>query len=463
MLPIYTLSFFIFTLIGVIILYFILRKNYLFSLHTLTQHYNEALTQRSNLINSLELSLETERNSNRDLHMIKGKYDQLEHEYLKLSQVVQNQYQDILHLKTQLTQKEQEVIYSQQHIQKLHQQQQENYQQFKNEFQLLTNDIIRHSYEEIGKANQENVSLVLQPIKEQIEHFRKKLEESYNAQSHERKHLSLNIESLKELNKTLSQEAHALTTALSHNTKAQGMWGEMVLENILFSSGLKEGENYSLQYDDTNNEGQKIRPDAVIHLPDNKKMVIDAKASLSSWIDYHQATNDTDKQKALIALLTSIKNHILGLSKKRYESIEGAFDYVFMFIPIEGAYLSVLEKDRTLFDWALQQKIILVTASSLISTLRTVHMLWRAEKQNQNALLIAKEAGLIYDKLHGFMKDFEGIKIALEKGLNSYDEAYKKLSFGRGNALSKLEKLKSMGATPHKNLSLDYHFDNDDS
>ncbi len=323
----------------------------------------------------------------------------------------------------------------------------------KDEFKALATEVMAKQEEQ----NKNSVELTLKPLKEQLESFRKKVDDTYNAESTERKHLSIVIKELKEQNKKLGDEANALVNALKSRSKTQGMWGEMVLENILSASGLRKDIEYTLQSGHTNEEGERIIPDAIINMPDNKKIIIDSKVTLLSYIDYCEANTDEARAIAAKALLTSIKNHIDTLSKKRYQDIDNAFEYIFMFIPLEGAYMTAIAEDKGLFEYALGKNVALTTASSLMTTLKTVHMIWRYERQNQNAALIAKEAGAVYDKMHGFLVEFDKINSNLEKAQKSYMEARKLLSTGRGAALLKLEKLKEMGAKTTK--SIEEHID----
>jgi DNA recombination protein RmuC len=326
-------------------------------------------------------------------------------------------------------------------------------EKMKDEFKLLAAEAMAKSEEQ----NKNSVELTLKPLKEQLESFRKKVDDTYNAESAERKHLSIAVTELKEQNKKLGDEANALVNALKNRSKTQGMWGEMVLENILSSSGLRAGEEYTLQGGYTGEEGERIIPDAIVNMPEGKKIIIDSKVTLVSYLDYCESDTEETRAAAAKALLTSVKKHIDTLSAKRYQDIDNAFEYVFMFIPLEGAYMTAIAEDKALFEYALKKNIALVTASSLMTTLKTVYMIWRSERQNANAALIAKEAGAVYDKMHGFLQEFDKIAVNLERAQKSYTEARKLLSTGRGAALVRLEKLKDMGAKTAK--SIEEHID----
>lgn len=323
----------------------------------------------------------------------------------------------------------------------------------KDEFKALAAEAMAKQEEQ----NKNSVELTLKPLKEQLESFRKKVDDTYNAESAERKHLSIAVKELKEQNQKLGNEALALTNALKSRSKTQGMWGEMVLESILNASGLRKDIEYTLQGGHTDEEGGRIIPDAIVNMPDNKKIIIDSKVTLLSYMDYCEADTDEARAVAAKALLASIKKHIDGLSAKRYQDIDNAFEYVFMFIPLEGAYMTAIAEDKGLFEYALGKSVALTTASSLMTTLKTVYMIWRSERQNANAALIAKEAGAVYDKMHGFLTEFDKIAVNIERAQKSYTEARKLLATGRGAALARLEKLKEMGAKTAK--SIEEHID----
>ncbi len=321
-------------------------------------------------------------------------------------------------------------------------------QKMKDEFKLLASETMAKQEEQ----NKNAVELTLKPLKEQLESFRKKVDDTYNAESAERKHLSIAVKELREQNQKLGAEALALTNALKSRSKTQGMWGEMVLESILNASGLRKDIEYTLQGGHTDDEGGRIIPDAIVNMPDNKKIIIDSKVTLLSYMEYCEADTDETRAVAAKALLNSIKKHIDGLSAKRYQDIDNAFEYVFMFIPLEGAYMTAIAEDKGLFEYALSKNVALVTASSLMTTLKTVYMIWRSERQNQNAAAIAKEAGAVYDKMHGFLTEFDKIAVNIERAQKSYTEARKLLATGRGAALARLEKLKEMGAKTGKSI-----------
>lgn len=316
------------------------------------------------------------------------------------------------------------------------------------EFKVLAHEAL----EKTGEQNINAVDSTLRPLKEQLESFRKKVDDTYNNESSERKHLTIAVKELKEQNQKLTDEANALVEALKSRSKTRGIWGEMVLEGILTASGLRAGEEYTLQYNAVSEDGEKIIPDVMINMPDGKKIIVDSKVTLIPYLDYCEAGTDEGKAMASRNLVAAIKKHIDSLSQKRYQEINNAFDYVFMFIPLEGAYMTATTDDKELFEYALRKNVALVTASSLMTTLKTVYMIWRSERQNQNAALIAKEAGAIYDKMASFLAEFDKISLNIDRTQKSYMEARKLLATGKGCALVRLEKLKDMGARTQKSL-----------
>ena len=321
-------------------------------------------------------------------------------------------------------------------------------QKIKEEFRLIALETMQKT----ASQNKYGVEETLKPLKEQLESFRKKIDEAYIAESTDRKLLAGGIKELNEQNIKLAKEASNLADALKNKKKTQGLWGEMVLEGVLSSSGLREGEEYILQTGERNDDGERIIPDAVINLPDGKKIVIDSKVTLNSYLDYSEADDEEAKAAALKSMLTAMKKHIDTLGAKKYTDIKNAFEYVFMFVPVEGAYLLAISEDRGLFEGALKKGVVLITASSLMTTLKTVYMIWRSERQNQNAQQIAKEAGAVYDKMFTFLAEFEKISANIERAQKSYDEAKKLLVHGTGAAIGRLQRLKELGAVTQKNM-----------
>ncbi|MED7788802.1 DNA recombination protein RmuC [Francisella sp. 19X1-34] len=313
----------------------------------------------------------------------------------------------------------------------------------KTEFENLASKIFEANSKKLNERNQESLNSILSPVREQLKDFRQKVEEVYDKESIARGALQNELKTLKELNQKMTAEAHNLTNALRSSTKQQGIWGEMVLENVLEKSGLREGFEYFREKHTTDDEGKAYRPDVVVKLPDNRDIIIDAKTSLFAYNDY-MAADEEQKQAHLKAHIRSIREHIKGLANKSYENLKGinSLDFIFMFIPVEGALLLALDNDTNLYDEAFKQKIILVSPTTLLVALRAVENTWRYEKQAQSITDIYSRAEELYKKFVGFVDDLEKVGKSINDANKSYENAFNKLKTGRGNLIGQVEKLK---------------------
>jgi len=323
--------------------------------------------------------------------------------------------------------------------------------ELKNEFENLANKI----FEQNNQKSNENINLVLKPFKEQLQHFGTRVNEIHTAQIKESSTLLNEIKTLKELNAQISIDAINLTKALKGENKTQGDWGEMILSKILEQTGLKEGREYETQGSYTDEDGKRLRPDVVVHLPENKDIIIDSKVSLVSYLNYTEANDDNEREKYAKELVNSLKKHIKDLSSKNYEDISdiNTLDFVLLFIPIEGAFMLAVANDNNLFKLAFENNIMLVSPSTLFVTLRTIENIWRYEHQNENAQLISKKAGDLYDKFAGFVKDIEDIGTNIIRTQKAYDGAINKLSTGSGNIMRRAEEFKELGVKTKKNIT----------
>lgn len=322
------------------------------------------------------------------------------------------------------------------------------------EFENISNKIFKSSQEQ----SNENINMVLKPFKEQLNYFGTRVNEIYSEETKQRTALSGQIENLKELNFKISKDAHNLADALKGSNKIQGDWGEMILTSILEASGLREGKEYTVQGSYTNEEFKRVRPDVIVHLPENKDIIIDSKVSLKSYVNYTSSSEEDIKEQYLKDLLSSLKTHIKQLSAKKYEDIEQlrSLDFVLMFIPIEGAYMLASSKSEEIFRYAFENNIVLVTSSTLFGTLKTIQNIWQYEYQNQNAMIISKKAADLYDKFEGFVSDMEEIGKNLQKTKTSYENSINKLALGRGNLIKKVEEFKTLGVNPKKSIDKKY-------
>jgi DNA recombination protein RmuC len=294
---------------------------------------------------------------------------------------------------------------------------------------------------------------IINPFKQNIKEFNEKIENYYLSESKERFSLTKEIKNLKELNYKISQDAINLTNALKGDNKLQGNWGELILQRVLENSGLKEGREYEIQKEYRDKNDDKYRPDVIVHLPDKKHIIIDSKVSLIAYEKYfNENSSIEDKNNYLKEFLNSINLHIRSLSSKSYQELKtiNSLDYVLMFIPIEGAFMLALDKDRDLYNRAYQYNIILVSQSTLLVVLRTIENSWRFEYQNKNAQIIAKKAGDLYDKFAGFLEEMQKIDNSLHKAQQSYNDAFKKLSSGKGNLMNRANELKELEGVYNK-------------
>jgi DNA recombination protein RmuC len=319
-------------------------------------------------------------------------------------------------------------------------------EQMKQEFENLANKI----FENNTKKSNDNLSILLSPFKEQLKSFGSRVNEIYNEETKQRTSLLSEIKNLKELNNQISNDAINLTKALKGENKTQGDWGEMILSKILEQTGLREGIEYETQGSYTSQEGKRLRPDVILHLPEDKDIIIDSKVSLISYLNYTNATDDESKEKATKELIKSLTTHIKDLSNKRYDTIEQikTLDFVLMFIPIEPAFTLAASSDARLFKTAFESNIMLVSPSTLFVTLRTIENIWRYEHQSNNAQLISKKAASLYDKFAGFVKDMDNIGVHLNRTQKAFDDATNKLSTGKGNLIRQSEQFIELGVKP---------------
>jgi DNA recombination protein RmuC len=322
------------------------------------------------------------------------------------------------------------------------------------QFEVLAQKIFEEKSRSFQESNQSHISQILAPFREQIGKFEKVIADKFATETQERFMLKGEIDRLIQMHEKLANEANALSKALRGDNKFQGDWGELVLERILESSGLREGEEYLIQTSLENDQGSRVRPDVIIKLPENRHIVIDSKVSLKSFEAYQNCDSDELKPALLSEHLRSLEAHIMGLSQKGYDKLPelGSPDFVFLFIPIEPAWLLALKVRPDLGSWAWERGVAVVTASTLFTSLRTVSNLWRLDRQNKNAEQIAKEAGALYDKFVGFLEEYDRLGTQIQAIQNSYDTAKGRLVTGKGNVISKIENLRVMGAKSSKQI-----------
>jgi len=330
---------------------------------------------------------------------------------------------------------------------------------FTKEFENLANKILDEKSTKFTEINKENISQILNPLQEKIQHFERKVEDSHKESIDRHAALRQQIVGLKELNLQMSKEAVNLTKALKGDSKTQGNWGELILERVLEKSGLEKGREYELEksFTQTDEEGKAIRqrPDVIIHLPDNKKMIVDSKVSLTAYDNYVNCDDEQDRNLYLKAHIASINRHVEQLSAKKYEQIFEieSPDFVLLFIPIEPAFALAINHDNELYNKAFAKNIVIVTPSTLLATLRTIDSMWNNEKQQQNALEIARQAGNLYDKFVGLTNDLIKVGNQLNTAKGTYDDTMKKLTTGSGNLIKRVEDIKKLGIKANKEIN----------
>lgn len=331
-------------------------------------------------------------------------------------------------------------------------------EQLRHQFESLAQQVLRQQQEQLAQSNSERMRLILDPLKERIAAFEKRVEQNQEQQTVQSEVLKHELERLARLNQQMSEEARNLTHALKGDNKTQGNWGELVLERILESSGLQRGSEYLLQgeaLDLRSEEGQTQRPDVIVRLPEGRHLIIDAKVSLKAYESFCSSPDEADKANYLRQHVLSLRQHVKGLSEKHYHRLHklNTPDFVLLFVPIESSFSLALSADGDkLFQYAWERKVVIVSPTTLLATLRTTASIWKYEKQNQNALLIAEESGRLYDKFFGFVQELEKVGGHLDKSREAYEEAMKKLSTGKGNLLGRAEKLKAMGINAKKDM-----------
>jgi len=327
-------------------------------------------------------------------------------------------------------------------------------EKFTKEFENLANKILEEKTVKFTEQNKENLKNILSPLQDKIQLFEKKVEDTHKESIDYHAALRQQILGLREMNEQMSKETLNLTKALKGDSKMQGNWGELVLERVLEKSGLEKGREYEVQQSFVTEEGNRLFPDVVINLPDGKKMIVDSKVTLTAYERYINAEDETEKAQYLKEHLIAIKRHVDQLSEKNYHDLYQmeSPDFVLLFIPIESAFALALNEDTSLYNKAFEKNIVIVTPSTLLATLRTIDSMWTNQKQQENAVEIARQAGALYDKFEGFVSDLVKIGKKMDEAKVEYGNAMNKLFDGKGNLINSVEKLKKMGAKAKKAL-----------
>ena len=392
-------------------------------------HYKELVQNEKNNSEKLLLELKTERET------IRKEKDNLQ---IQLTQKLA----ELDNTKTRLQENKQEV-------EKLQ-------EKFTKEFENLANKILEEKSTKFTEQNKENLKQILNPLQEKIQTFEQKIDNTNKENIERHAALGEHLKSLHEQNIKISTEANNLVKALKGENKTQGNWGELILERVLEKSGLEKGREYEMEKSFTVNDGdrQRLRPDVIIHLPDNKKMIVDSKVSLTAYEKMVNAEEDEEQTQYLKEHIASLNRHVVQLSEKKYEDlyeIESP-DFVLLFVPVEPAFAVAINNDNQLYNKAFEKNIVIVTPSTLLATLRTIDSMWNNEKQQRNAIEIARQAGALYDKFEGLIADLTKVGKKMDEAKSGYKDAMNKLFEGRGNLITSVEKIKKLGAKAKKAL-----------
>lgn len=327
-------------------------------------------------------------------------------------------------------------------------------QKFKMEFEHIASQILEEKTSKFTLQNKASMDLILSPLKENIKAFEEKVDRVYKAESDERNILKGVISQLMDQSKQIQEDANNLTKALKGDSKKQGNWGEIILERVLERSGLVKDQEYRIQSSFSTVLGNRLQPDVIIDLPDDKHIVVDSKVSLVAYEKYVSAETDEEREIYLKQHLLSLKNHIQDLSGKNYQALYqiNSPDFVLLFVPIESSFGIAVQKDAELFSYAWDRKVVIVSPSTLLATLRTISSIWKQERQNRNVLEIARLSGSMYDKFVGFIADMESIGRNIRQSQDAYDKALNKLSSGAGNLATTADKIKKLGAKTTKQI-----------
>ena len=423
----------------IIILFFILRKKQ--SGHTIDpDEFNRLKLEREQLNISLAKAEERAENLRSEQDYLKKALDT---EREKLSGAMQSLESSRSYFKAQQEKIEEQKLEIK-----------NNQEKFNKDFELIASRILEEKTNKFTEQNRTSLDIILNPLKENIKAFEDKVDQVYKTEAGERNVLQGIIIQLMELNKTMSLETQNLTRALKGDNKKQGNWGEMILERVLERSGLVKDQEYRIQTFLQSADGSRYQPDVVIDLPDDKHLIIDAKVSLIAYERLVSSETEEDRELYTKQHIASIRNHISELSSKNYSELYkiNSPDFVMLFIPIESCFSIAVQKDAELFNYAWDKRVVIVSPSTLLATLRTIASMWKQERQNRNVMEIARLSGEMYDKFVGFMGDMEGIGKNIKQSQESYDKAVNKLSSGRGNLSTTAEKIKKLGAKTGKQL-----------
>jgi len=460
------------------------KAEYILSLEGELQSYKIKNASNEQALSQFAETKETLKSSNESFLELQGRFNELEKELSQTKAKLESSeaiYESLLGEQKELKERYEEVLESnskyrinndrllmkleseERHASSQKDMMNAHKQEIKDEFEALAKKVFEGNSQKFAEFSKENLDNMIKPLQTQISEFKKQVSVTYDNESRDRAVLKNEINSLKELNEKISKDAINLTNALKGESKQQGVWGEMVLEHVLEASGLRKGYEFEREVSLRTDDHEVLRPDVVVHLPDQRDLIIDAKTSLVAYERYVNAEDEESRAQYLKAHLESIKSHVSILSKKNYERLKevNTLDFIFMFMPIEGALAVALEHDNSIYDNAFKNKILLVGPTTLLVAMRAVENVWKFERQNQNAQEIARRAGSMYDKFAGFSEDLMKISKQIDMIQGSFSAARNKLSDGRGNLVGQVQKLKELGAQTSKKIPKELHSDKD--
>lgn len=405
--------------------------------------------------NRLQISLAKAEERAVGLILERDKADKLlQDERLRYEQAVTNLNQELLAEKNRMAKAEEAFKAQRERLTEQERSIQEIQQKFQLEFQNIANKLLDEKSQKFVETNKNHLDILLTPLKENIKAFEEKVDKVYNMEAAERNTLKGVISQLMELNKLISSEAQNLTKALKGDSKKQGNWGEVILERVLERSGLVRDREYRMQTSFVSADGSRLQPDVIVDLPDEKHLIIDSKVSLVAYERLVNCESEEERKLYSKAHVESIRNHVNGLSSKNYHDLYqiNSPDFVLLFIPIESSFSFAVQLDAELFSDAWEKRVVIVSPSTLLATLRTISSIWKQERQNRNVLEIARLSGAMYDKFVGFVSDMENIGKNIKQSQAAYDSAINKLTEGNGNLTKTAEKIKGLGAKANKQL-----------
>lgn len=392
-------------------------------------------------------------NDNETIHYLKEEKLKLEDELSDLRERFNDERSNLVRAEANVNAYQDKLAQQQKSIEELQ-------QKFTLEFSNIANKILDEKSAKFTLQNQTNLDNILNPLKANIKSFEEKVDKVYKVEALERSELKGVIFQLMDQSKQIQTDANNLTKALKGDSKKQGNWGEVILERVLESSGLVKDREYRPQASLNNAEGARLQPDVVIDLPDNKNLIVDAKISLVAYEKMVSAESEEEKINFLKQHIASVKAHIDGLASKNYQNLYqiNSPDFVLLFMPIESTFSITIQADTELFNYAWNKKVVIVSPTTLLATLRTIASIWKVDRQNKNVFEIAEEAGALYDKFVGFLEDMDKIGKHIGMTQKAHEDAFKKLQYGSGNLIGKVEKIKKLGAKTKSNKQIDSKF-----